>query len=68
MRVRVVNPATDGDVTDGAVQVLDLANVDSAACILTDDRAARAAEGFRLLGRLPDAVQRGCSLAAEGWR
>jgi hypothetical protein len=66
MRVRVVDPSTGADMADGAVQAVDMANIDSCAFILTADRAARTGEGFRLLGRLSRAVPRGCSLAAAG--
>lgn len=56
-------PAQPGTV--GLVQVVDLANLDSAAFILTQDLGRQVPEGFWVLGRAPGAVARGCSVAAD---
>jgi hypothetical protein len=67
-RVVVVDPESlaplaDGDV--GLARVEDLANVDSAFAIQTQDRVRRVPGGFELLGRLPGATPRGCSIALD---
>ncbi len=67
-RVIPVDPQTLAPVADGEVglaRVEDLANVDSAFAVLTQDRVRRVAGGFELLGRLPGAPPRGCSIALE---
>lgn len=64
-RVRVVDPDTGLEVAVGALgtlQVLDLANVGSVMAVRTEDVARRTREGFELVGRLPKAEPRGCSL------
>lgn len=64
-RVRVVDPETGLEVPVGAMgtlQVLDLANVGSVMAVRTEDMARRTQEGFELVGRLPKAEPRGCSL------
>jgi phenylacetate-coenzyme A ligase PaaK-like adenylate-forming protein len=68
--VRVV--ATDpeslepvGDGREGLCRVIDLANVDSAVAIQTNDLVRVEPSGVRLLGRAPGATPRGCSLAIE---
>jgi hypothetical protein len=68
LRVVPVDPATlepvrDGDV--GIARIVDLANVDSAAVIVTQDLVRRRAGGIELLGRRRSAAPRGCSLAVE---
>ena len=66
VRTRVLNPDTGNDVADGepgVLQVLDLANAWSVMAIQTGDLAIRHPDGsFMLLGRLPAAESRGCSL------
>ena len=67
-RVVPVDPETlsavpRGDV--GVARIEDLANVDSAFAIVTQDRVRRVAGGFELLGRLPGAPPRGCSIALD---
>jgi hypothetical protein len=67
-RVVPVDPETltavaHGDV--GVARIEDLANVDSAFAIVTQDRVRRVAGGFELLGRLPGAPPRGCSIALD---
>jgi phenylacetate-coenzyme A ligase PaaK-like adenylate-forming protein len=67
-RLLVVDPATGREVApgrEGLVRWIDLANVDSVMALQTLDRAQRAANGFRLIGRLPRTEPRGCSLGAE---
>jgi hypothetical protein len=51
----------------GLLRIDDLANLDSVCAIQTSDLALREGEGILLLGRAPDAVARGCSLAVEEW-
>lgn len=80
VRVRVLDPATLAEAppgTAGLLAIFDLANLGSAAHLLTEDLGvaevdaaggaggARGAGGFRLLGRAAGADLRGCSLAAE---
>ena len=56
-------PVAAGDV--GIARIEDLANVDSAFAIVTADRVRRVEGGFQLLGRLPGAAPRGCSIAID---
>ena len=69
LRVRAVDPVTLEPVSGGAVglaRFVDLANVDSAVAIQTADRIRCHEDGtIELLGRLPGATPRGCSLAFE---
>lgn len=58
-----LDPVAAGEV--GIARIVDLANVDSAIAIQTQDRVRRVAGGIELLGRAPGAVPRGCSLAIE---
>jgi hypothetical protein len=47
----------------GAINVMDLANIDSCAFIATDDSGVRYDDGaFEVLGRLDGSEQRGCNL------
>ena len=67
-RVVPVDPETLAPVADGAVgiaRIEDLANVDSAFAVLTQDRVRRIGTGFELLGRAPGAPPRGCSIALD---
>jgi hypothetical protein len=70
-RVIPVDPETLAPVADGEVgiaKILDLLNVDSAVAVLTQDRVRRVGdrfEHFELLGRLPGAAPRGCSIAID---
>ncbi len=62
---RVVNPESGLEVDvnqSGVLQILDLANVYSVACIRTEDIAIRRDLGFELVGRAMQAEPRGCSL------
>lgn len=58
-----LRPVAEGET--GLLRIEDLANLDGAAAIQTSDLAVVDGEGLRLLGRAPDAVARGCSLAVE---
>jgi hypothetical protein len=60
-----LKPVPEGEV--GIAKIVDLMNVDSAVAVLTQDRVRRVsgAEGFELLGRLPGAPPRGCSIAMD---
>jgi hypothetical protein len=67
-RVVPVDPETLSPVADGVVglaRIEDLANVDSAFAVQTQDRVVRVPGGFRLLGRAPGAQPRGCSIAID---
>ena len=68
VRVTAVDPETLAPVGEGEIgiaRIVDLANVDSAVAIQTADRVRVTEEGVELLGRLPGATPRGCSLAVE---
>jgi hypothetical protein len=67
-RVRIVDPASRREVgigETGLIHVIDLANVDSCAFVATADLGRRLEDGFEILGRLPGASDRGCSLEYE---
>lgn len=69
LRVDPVDPATLRPVPPGEVglaRIVDLANVDSAVAILTQDLVRRTGPGIELLGRRKGAPPRGCSLPYEG--
>jgi hypothetical protein len=51
----------------GLARFIDLANVDSAVCVLTQDLIRARGDGFELLGRQTGAPARGCSLSTEAW-
>lgn len=71
VRVRVLDPETLEEApagTPGLLAVFDLANLGSAAHLLTEDLGADEGEGFRLLGRAAGAELRGCSLVVEELR
>ena len=65
VRVTPVDPITLEPSSEGILRIEDCANLDSVAAIQTADRARLLADGFELLGRDPNAVPRGCSLAIE---
>ena len=68
MRCRILSPTTLAPVPlgeKGLVSFLDLANMGSAIHLLTEDLGQPIHQGFRLVGRAPDAELRGCSLTAE---
>lgn len=67
-RVVPVHPETLAPVAfgeEGLARIEDLANVDSAVAIQTQDRVVRVPGGFRLLGRAKGAPPRGCSIAID---
>lgn len=70
-RIAVTCPATGADLGDeagaeGYLRIYDLANAYSVCGVQTQDLVRCDGEGrFKLLGRDPDAVPRGCSRAAE---
>jgi hypothetical protein len=68
MRVAAVDSDTLRPLPDGEIGILrfeDLANVDSALVVQTADRGRCHGATVELLGRLPGATPRGCSLAVE---
>jgi hypothetical protein len=68
MRVLVIDPSTGDEAAQGgmgSLRIFDLANVGSVMAIQTQDLAVREHNGFRLLGRDPSALPRGCSRAAD---
>ena len=69
VRAQPVDPITLQPVRDGEVGILridDLANLGSVVSVQTADRARRLGDGrIVLLGRMPGATPRGCSLAME---
>ncbi|HMR10030.1 MAG TPA: acyl-protein synthetase, partial [Polyangiaceae bacterium] len=58
-----LRPVPDGE--PGLARFVDLCNVDSAVCVLTQDLVVRTDQGVELLGRRPGAPARGCSLDLE---
>jgi len=77
VQTRMLDPVDLSPVPPGEVGLLchlDLANLDSAALLLTEDLGVQVASpfeggraGFRVLGRVEGATPRGCSLAIEQW-
>lgn len=69
MRFQVVDPAYPFESLEegreGALAVLDLANVYSASAVLTQDCAVRRGDGFEVLGRLDHAELRGCNFLLD---
>lgn len=68
LRVDAVEPATLTPLPEGEpglARFLDLGNVDSAVAVVTQDRVRCLGGAVELLGRLPGAPPRGCSLALE---
>lgn len=68
VRVHILDPATLSEARHGEaglIAIFDLANLGSAAHLLTADLGEAEGEGFRLLGRAQGAELRGCSLTAE---
>lgn len=67
VRWRIVHPLTGEAVAEGSrgvLEILDLANVESAIAIRTEDTAHAAEGGFVLDGRIASAPAKGCSLTA----
>jgi hypothetical protein len=68
VRSCVVDPVTLEPVAEGGVGILqhfDLANLDAVCALQTEDMARAVPGGFVLLGRAPDALPRGCSIAMD---
>jgi len=68
VRSRAVDPETLEAVTPGEPGILhhfDLANLFSIASLQTEDLGRVRADGIELLGRLPGAAPRGCSIAMD---
>jgi hypothetical protein len=68
LRVTPVDPIDLTPVAAGQTGLacfVDLGNIDSAVRVVTQDLVRRAGGGIELLGRLPGAAPRGCSLAIE---
>jgi hypothetical protein len=71
VQARIVSAGSEKAVKiddQGVLMILDLANVDSCGFIRTEDMAIRKENGFELLGRLPAAGLKGCSLTFEELR
>lgn len=68
LRTRVVDPLSGADMPAGEPGVLvhcDLANVNAACTILTEDLGVQVPGGFALLGRVQGSQAKGCSLALD---
>ena len=68
VRTRIVDPETLEPVPDGRAGLLqhfDPANAGSVLAVQTEDMAIRSGDGFRVLGRAPGAMPRGCSIAMD---
>lgn len=64
-RCLLISPETGREVADGEIgliRVIDLANAYSVMAVQTEDLGRRCQDGFELVGRAPNAEQRGCSL------
>ncbi len=67
-RVRILDPISGEEVTHGElgrIAVLDLANTGSVCALETADLGHATADGFAVVGRDPDAEERGCSIGAD---
>ena len=60
-----INPIVYAEVSIGFARIEDLANVDSAFAIVTQDRVRRVDEGFEFVGRSLGAPPRGCSIGLD---
>ncbi|MFQ5779891.1 MAG: CoF synthetase, partial [Nitrospiria bacterium] len=68
VRTRVLSPETLKPMPRGEVGLLahaDLANIDSAAALLTEDFGREVDGGFLLLGRAAGSEQKGCSITLD---
>lgn len=68
LQVTPVDPVSLAPVPEGEVglaRFVDLANVDSAVAIVTQDRIRARGPGIELLGRQAGAPERGCSLTVQ---
>jgi hypothetical protein len=68
-RVLIIDPATGKEAPpgqSGLIRVFDLANLWSSLCVQTEDLGIAREDGrFEIVGRMPGAEVRGCSLNAE---
>ena len=67
-RTLVASPETGVEVSDGEIgllRIFDLANVYSVMAIQTEDLAVKYGDEFGLIGRMPQAEPKGCSLMAK---
>lgn len=67
-KTRALDPITLQDTSPGEEGVLchlDLANLDTPMCILTDDAGIIGEDGFEILGRLTHDDPRGCSITVD---
>lgn len=67
-RTRVLDPETLRDAPPGTPGLLchtDLANRASVCTVLTEDMGVLGERGFVLIGRMPGAPARGCSIAID---
>jgi hypothetical protein len=70
VRTLVLDAETLAPVEPGRSGLLchiDLANAGTAAAVLSEDVGYQVLDGFQLLGRVPGAEARGCSLTAAQW-
>ncbi|HEX6693651.1 MAG TPA: hypothetical protein VF035_02995 [Longimicrobiales bacterium] len=68
LRVRIVDPVSLQALPTGEhglVQLFDLANLGSVIAIQTEDIGVHEHGGYRVIGRAPGAVPRGCSIAMD---
>lgn len=67
VRTRIVDPETLEPVSSGPglLQHFDPANIGSVMAVQTEDLGIAEGDGFRLLGRMPGATPRGCSIAMD---
>jgi hypothetical protein len=68
VRTRAVHPETLEPLAEGEVGILqhfDLANLYSVLAVQTEDLGRVSIEGMELLGRVPGALPRGCSIALD---
>ncbi len=69
LRVSAVDPTTLEELPEGELglaRFVDLANVDSAVAVQTEDRVRVVGDAVELHGRSPSSPARGCSLPFEG--
>jgi len=67
-RVRILDPASGAPLADGElgrIAVFDLANTGSVCALETADLGRALDGGFEVVGRDPEAEERGCSIAAD---
>ncbi|MDA7915631.1 hypothetical protein N9B94_00175 [Verrucomicrobia bacterium] len=65
-RAELISPETGKPVAEGEtglIRIVDLANIRSTLSIMTEDLGILCDNGFKLLGRLPQAEAKGCSLS-----